>query len=191
MVLEGFYRVQIIAHKQPLNEAVFEGIENVLSFPGDDGWIRYMTGTFVEYADAINHMREMRVRGFDDAFIVTFRNGKRINLNIALSSNDIRKSPLVEIEEESVDIDFNIQLLIAASNRDVENSQKMKKLGSVSKEQLGTGTIIKYTLGPYKNLTDAENKLKVVREAGFLDAFIFSVMEGERIPLYKAKSIIK
>ena len=190
--LEGFYRVQIIAHKRPLDNAVFEGIDNVMPFPGDDGWIRYMTGTFPEYLDAVNHMREMRARGFEDAFIVTFRNGERINLNIAIKKDDnISKNNTPPIEEEkTIDIDFTVQILIAPSSDDIQNLKKMKKLGKINKEILGSGAMIKYTIGTYNNLEDAEDRLQEARKAGFADAFIFSIMQGERISLTKAQTLL-
>ena len=190
--LEGFYRVQIIAHKRPLDNAVFEGIDNVMPFPGDDGWIRYMTGTFPEYLDAVNHMREMRARGFEDAFIVTFRNGERINLNIAIKKDDnMSKNNTPPIEEEkTIDIDFTVQILIAPSSDDIQNLKKMKKLGKINKEILGSGAMIKYTIGTYNNLEDAEDRLQEARKAGFADAFIFSVMQGERISLTKAQTLL-
>ena len=58
----------------------FKGVENVISYKGNDGLTRYTTGSFSDYEKAVSYMYEMRARGFDDAFIVTYKNGKRINL---------------------------------------------------------------------------------------------------------------
>jgi len=78
------YRIQIGAHKNKLSDEIFKGIKNVVSFKGKDGWIRYMTGSFNEYKKANDYLNEMRARGFEDAFIVTYKNGQRIGLYRAI-----------------------------------------------------------------------------------------------------------
>ena len=66
------YRIQIGAFNKPLSNAVFVGVDNVISFTGKDGLVRYMTGSFTQYKDAIDYQAQMKARGFDDAFIVTY-----------------------------------------------------------------------------------------------------------------------
>ena len=75
------YRVQIGAYNIKLSEKVFDGVDNVVSFKGNDGLVRYMTGSFGNYSDAVKYKAQMRSRGFEDAFVVTFKNGKRVLLS--------------------------------------------------------------------------------------------------------------
>ncbi|MDP7567002.1 MAG: SPOR domain-containing protein, partial [Flavobacteriales bacterium] len=81
---ETTYRIQVGAFNQELSDEVFSGVKNVISFTGKDGLIRYMAGSFVEYKDAIDYQAQMKARGFEDAFIVTYKNGERISLNVAI-----------------------------------------------------------------------------------------------------------
>ena len=52
-----------------------------MSFTDSDSLIRYLSGSFIKYSDAVEHQAEMIARGFDDAFIVTYKNGVRIGMN--------------------------------------------------------------------------------------------------------------
>ena len=85
------YRVQIGAFNIKLSEKIFEGVDNVVSFKGNDGLVRYMTGSFNNYSDAINYRSQMRSRGFDDAFVVTFKDGKRVPLSKSISKKNTAK----------------------------------------------------------------------------------------------------
>ena len=78
------YRVQIGAYKVVLNSEVFSGVKNVISFKGNDGLVRYMTGSFNDYKNAVLYSKEMKARGFNDAFIVTYENGERVALSLSL-----------------------------------------------------------------------------------------------------------
>ena len=42
-----------------------------------DGFIKYMTGSFTNKKDGVDYMFQMRARGFEDAFLVAYNNGKR------------------------------------------------------------------------------------------------------------------
>ena len=46
--------MQIGAFKETLSGDVFVGVKDVVHFIGEDGWVRYMTGSFVQYKEAIN-----------------------------------------------------------------------------------------------------------------------------------------
>ena len=85
---ETTYRIQIGAFNKSLPEEIFANVDNVISFTGKDGLVRYTTGSFTEYKDAIDYQAQMKARGFDDAFIVTYKNGERIGLDIAIKTEN-------------------------------------------------------------------------------------------------------
>ena len=74
---EPVYRVQIGAFKEALPDQVFDGVDNVISMKDKDGFIKYMTGSFTNKKDGIDYMFQMRARGFEDAFLVAYKNGKK------------------------------------------------------------------------------------------------------------------
>ena len=86
-----------------MSDEIFKGIKNVVSFKGKDGWIRYMTGSFKEYKKANDYLNEMRARGFEDAFIVTYKNGQRIGLYRAIKKRlpNLNKSAITSDDYES------------------------------------------------------------------------------------------
>ena len=127
------YRIQIGAFDKELSDLVFEGVDNVVSFLGKDNLVRYMAGSFTEYKDAINYQAQMKVRGFEDAFIVTYKNGERISLNVAITTekNSLKTEILVNegIEEEVVkpNIEFSVEVLMLKPNVEFEVEVLMTK----------------------------------------------------------------
>jgi len=127
------YRIQIGAFDKELSDIVFEGVDNVVSFLGKDNLVRYMAGSFTEYKDAINYQAQMKARGFKDAFIVTYKNGERISLNVAITTEKKSlKAEIVvneEVEEEVVrpNIEFTVQVLMVKPNVEFEVEVLMTK----------------------------------------------------------------
>lgn len=78
------YRVQVYAlnREKMLSDEEFDGLEDVQMYI-EDGMYKYTTGIFKTHAEAI-HYRDLMVQaGFNDAFVVTFTNGKRIYISPA------------------------------------------------------------------------------------------------------------
>jgi hypothetical protein len=190
-VNETTYRIQIGAFNKPLSNAVFIGVSNVVSFTGNDGLVRYMTGSFSEYKDAVDYQAQMKARGFSDAFIVTYNNGERISLNVAIQTKnntivvDNKKSSVV-----SLDLQFTVQIMVAKVSVSALDLEKMSKLGEVDKEVKGSD-MYEYYAGTYLSLEEADIRLTEAKLAGYQDAFIFAKLNGERITLEEAKELLK
>jgi len=186
------YRIQIGAFVKELSDKVFEGVDNVVSFEGKDGLVRYMTGSFTEYKDAINYQAQMKARGFEDAFIVTYKNGERISLNVAIRAE--RTSPITEVvvEDEITkpNIEFMVQILVAKESLSAEDLTKMGKLGNIDKEAKGE-EMYRYFTGSFTLLEDANVRLDQAKLAGYSDAFVFAKLEGERITIEQAIAFLK
>ena len=189
------YRIQIgAAFKVALSEQVFNGVENVISFTGKDGYIRYMTGSFADYKEAVSYKYQMQARGFEDAFIVTYKDGKRINLDVAIK----REKNLSKVERKDVEftessetdnVEFIVQILVNNNSLDAEDLQRMTELGNIEKETQGTD-MVKYFIGTYNSLEEANSRAIEAKELGFKDAFVFAKLNGERITLEKAKAVL-
>ena len=78
------YRVQVYAlnREKMLTDEEFEGLEDVQMYV-EDGMYKYTTGIFKTHAEAIHYRNLMVQAGFNDAFVVTFTNGKRIYISPA------------------------------------------------------------------------------------------------------------
>ena len=202
---ENTYRIQIGAFDKELSDLVFEGVDDIVSFLGKDNLVRYMAGSFNEYKDAISYQAQMKARGFEDAFIVTYKNGERISLSVAIKTekNSLKSNEVfgAEVEEEVVgpnieftvqvlmikpNIEFIIQIVVAENSLTAEDLSKMAKLGNIEKESQGE-EIYRYFAGTYSSLSDANIRLEEARSVGYIDAFIFTKLDGKRISLDQAK----
>ena len=183
---ETIYRIQIGAYKDALPDAVFVGVENVVSFTGKDGLLRYMTGSFVEYKDAVIYMDQMRARGFEDAFIVTYKDGERISLNVAIQT----EKEVLKPEALKPSIEFTVQILVAKESLSAADLTKMTQLGNVEKEAEGQ-EMYRYFAGTYQTLENANIQLEKAKLAGFTDAFVNAKLDGERITLEQAQELLK
>ena len=182
---ETTYRIQIGAFNKALSDAVFVGVNNVISVTGKDGLVRYTAGSFSEYKDAIDYQAQMKARGFEDAFIVTYKNGERISLNIAIKAE--KSTPT---KEELLRLEFTVQIMVAEVSVSAAELDKMSKLGNIDKEVKGSD-MYEYYAGTYLTLEEANIRLAEAKSVGYTNAFIFSKLDGERITLEEAKELLK
>ena len=189
---ETTYRIQIGAFSKPLSEKVFVGVKNVVSFIGKDKLIRYMTGSFVDYKDAVDYQAQMQARGFEDAFIVTYKNGERISLNLVLKNQD--EVYVAEHEENSDDmlsnLKFTVQIMVSETSVSADDLNRMGQLGNIDKQAKGAD-MYEYYAGTYIDIEEASTQLEKAKIAGFSDAFIFATKDGRRISLKEAQKIIE
>jgi len=80
------FKVQIAASGKNLDLTPqnFKGLTN-LSVSNDSGTLyKYMYGNAVTYSDAKQNLAEAKAKGFDGAYIVAFKDGKKINVQEAV-----------------------------------------------------------------------------------------------------------
>lgn len=80
------FRVQVetSTSKLALTDKKFKG--NTIFEYQQDGLYKYTTGSFVNDFDSANkHKNDLRTQGFENAFVVAFLNGERINLQKAIN----------------------------------------------------------------------------------------------------------
>lgn len=179
------YRVQIGAYKAPLDKSIFKGINNVISYKSQDGWIRYTTGSFTNYADAISYLREMRARGFEDAFISTYKGGERIGLDMAIKQEKI----LSKQKDNKLDLDIRFLVQIGISPEDFSNARLGFLEKDIFKEKIGP-KLYQYFVGNYSTLSAAKKRLQDAQDIGFKDAFILARKDGKRISVEEAQKIL-
>ena len=79
------FKVQLSASskKLDLTPSNFKGLQNI-SMSGDAGLYRYMYGGTSNYEDAKQLLQEAKSKGYTSAFLIAFKNGKKIDVKEAL-----------------------------------------------------------------------------------------------------------
>ena len=83
--LGSIFKIQFAASKnklalQPKN---FKGIKHV-SLVYEDNVYKYFCGETSDYENAKNQLREVKSKGYDSAFLIAYRNGKKISVQEAI-----------------------------------------------------------------------------------------------------------
>ena len=73
------FHVQIGSFSKQPSKKTFDGIKEVSSY-NENGMIKYVSGNFKNYDDALKHKEMMKSNGFSGAFVVAFSNGKKISM---------------------------------------------------------------------------------------------------------------
>jgi hypothetical protein len=78
------YKVQMAAFRNEVPMSTFKGINPVAAERApNSAYIRYVAGVFPNYNSAVSARNIIRTKGFKDAFVVVYFNGKRISVGTA------------------------------------------------------------------------------------------------------------
>ena len=186
------YRVQLGYFEKELSSNIFEGL-NVIPIKKGNGTF-YLIGSFTEHQNALIKQSEMKARGFEDAFIVTYKNGERINISTAITTE--KRNRKKKEEKETVVVTetptYNIQFIVQIgvwSNTNPNAESKIDAIGGAEKV-LDKGNLYKYIAGRYSSLSEAEFRKSEVIQNGFSDAFIYAEKDGERIKVKEAVKLL-
>ncbi len=105
-----FYTVQVGVYNNKINPEQLPGIEELEAFQSPNGKYRYSSGKFLSLDDAKIRKADIVTKGIADAYIVAYRNGNRIDLNLAkvLIEQKVKSANIEPLPtERQVPIDFN------------------------------------------------------------------------------------
>jgi N-acetylmuramoyl-L-alanine amidase len=83
--LGSIYKIQLSASKKKLalEPKNFKGLQNV-KFVYEDNIYKYLYGETSDYENAKNQLIEVKSKGYDSAFLIAFKNGKKISIQEAI-----------------------------------------------------------------------------------------------------------
>ena len=96
------YKVQVGAFRNPISQDLFKGFAPLMGEKvGNGGITRYTAGLFLEFNSADQAKEEIRALGYSDAFVVAFKDGKRINIAEARNnqSEGQNRASIEEVKE--------------------------------------------------------------------------------------------
>lgn len=184
-------RVQLGAFKGKLGRDIFKGIDDLVVLKGEDGITRYYTGSFSEMNPAAAHKVKMLKRGFSGAFLVAFKNGKRVSLKEAgarlTGPENLKTMPSGGVDKSLVR--YRVQLGTFAGNVPSDVMSKYIEIGNV--EPLTSVDAVRYYYGSFTSRAEAEDALKALKEKGLTDAFLVGSFASSIISAEDADALLK
>lgn len=186
------FRVQLGAYRQKIDRNIFKGV-NTLSFPTAGGVTKYVTGSNSTYQQAYIQKLEMKKMGFSGAFVVAYKDGKRIKVTDLVDQDKYQMvkqsvSPIEQSLNKVTDPKNNFEngvpkfiykVQIGAYKDDDEPADELAQFTDVEMEIYGQYK--RYMSGEYENFEEANSYKKIVQEKGFLKAFVVAYSNGERV----------
>ena len=83
--LGSIFKIQLSASKKKiaLEPKNFKGLQNV-TLVYEDNIYKYLYGDTSDYENAKNKLNEVRSKGYDSAFLIAFKNGKKVSIQEAI-----------------------------------------------------------------------------------------------------------
>jgi hypothetical protein len=185
-------RVQLGAFRKPLSRNIFRDVPDLVSIRGDDGLMRYYTGSFTSVNDAAAHKVEMLLQGFEGAFLVAFKQGKRVSMKeagaILTGPEDVRTLPSNNVDRTSIRFRVQMGSFVGSVNAvPAETMGKYVEIGDVEPVIRPDG--VRFFHGRFSSRAEAEIARERIRAMGLVDAFVVGEMNGYILPADDAESL--
>lgn len=183
------FRVQVGAFKGELSENIFGAAGTVIAVLGDDGLTRYVTEAFTSMEAAVKRKTELLTKGYEGAFIVAYKDGKRITLAEAgMTVTDPNKDLTVDKEVTPIDtalIKFRPVYGEYTDDIPTDQLEALLEMGNIQPRRLPDGTTL--FLGEMMDTYDSvEDSLRRAAEMGILDTRIAGEFNRRSIPVEDA-----
>lgn len=183
---EIIYRVQIGAFSYPLDQNIFDDVDDLIYLKGQDGLVRYMTGSYSTIEQAAERKIDVLLRGFQGSFIVAYKSGKRLTLEEAGN----KTNPVEKVAENLVDVSkirFKVQVGAFEKNIPAELMDTFLRVGNVT--TVRQSGITRYISGNFETVDEARQHLKVLKDAGLSDAFVVGSFNTKIISIEEAEKL--
>jgi hypothetical protein len=178
---EIIIRVQLGAFRYKLSQNIFKDIPDLVVIKGEDGLTRYYTGSFKDVNQAAAHKVQMLLGGFEGAFLVAFKEGKRISLREAgalpTGPEDLRTLPSGSVNRSL--LRYKVQVGTFMGNIPMETMGKLIDLGDVT--PVTSSDAVRYFYGTFKDRRAADEARIAIQAKGFADAFVVGELNGRII----------
>jgi hypothetical protein len=205
----SFYTIQVGAFRSPVANNTFNQFAPVYAERQTNGFIRYSTGFFSSYTEAIQARNEIRQMGYADAFIVAYKNRERVRYSELMTvaeraSTSGNPAPTnANVPTTLVDLTYYSDPLAVPANL-IEKTEGVfltVQIGVYGKpsrntilntysdlhvEKLANGQV-RYASGKFQIMADVITQRDFVRANGIPDAFITAYKNGKRITVPEAK----
>lgn len=193
---EVIFRVQVGAYKGNVSKEIFGDLPQLISFMGENGITRYVTGNYASYNEAAKAKIDILLKGFEGAFVVAYKGGKRIALQ-SLGVNMLQKESIEESDSDKEmngitknKIFFTIQIGNFKNDVPAELLNKFVSIKDIDVDKLPSGNT-RYTVGNYPDYASALfRKNELVTNYKLDGAFIIAFFNGRQIDMDEAKELL-
>lgn len=184
-------RVQLGAFRYKLSKNIFADIDDLVTIKGEDGLTRYYTGMFRDVNEAARHKVRMLLAGFEGAFLVAFREGKRVSISeaggVLTAPEDLRSLPSGSVNKAL--IRYKVQVGTYTGNVAMETMEALLEMGDISTV---TGPdAVRYFYGTFKDRSSADDARRAIQGKGFADAFVVGEYNGRIIAAEEADRLMR
>jgi len=165
---------------------------------------RYFSGRFTNLKAAIIRRNSLRMQGYSDAFIKSWKDGQNVSMFEAAGEIDEATTALlnkttIALPSQFKNVNFSatnisqlngvyysVQVGVYSRPR---SSVQLFGISPLYHNRMNNGYWV-YFNGIYKSISDAEENKTSVREKGVPDAFVVAFNEGEKVSLTNARKAI-
>jgi hypothetical protein len=191
------FRVQLGAFSKKLSASVFKSAGQMIVLKTEDGLYKYVTGGFYTIQDALEERSRLVKKGYSTAFIVAYKDGKRVPLSsvsggIVVPKNENLEEP--KTPTSSIDknlVYLSVQVGAFASDPPADLAEKFSKIQGLEQRKRPSG-INQYLAGKFQNYEEAKRfRDELIQKYGIQGAFLVAFFKEDMIPVQEAVELLK
>lgn len=187
------FRVQLGAFSKRLPKGSYNNLKDIIELKADDGLYKYLyPNSYKTVEEAAKQKINLAITyGVKDAFIVAYKDGKRITLKEAGVITSANESNIKQKEKtyDKNKISYKVQIGSYKNQLPTEVLTKFMTLKGVEQVQIENG-LTRYSVGNFKTYAEVEAFKNEIVNKGITGAFVISLHGDELIPVNKAKEIL-
>lgn len=194
------FRVQLGAYSKKLSNTTFNNVGIVIEIRTENELYKYLTSSTSSIQDAVKHREHLWKKGYKDAFIVAYKDNKRVPLasvtdglmkehEKAEASKTIYASPANTAGKKEVYFKVQVGAFMNEPPGDILN--KINMVPGLEKRKKTSG-VTQYLAGKFYGYKEAQNfKDEIGKKYGIPDAFIVAFFKEEMISVQEAIELLK
>jgi len=190
------FRVQLGAYSKKLSTSVFSNVGKLVEMKTEDGLYKYTSGSSSNIQDAIKNRDELVKRGYKGAFVVAYKDGKRVQLSSVSGgiiqkpeSMDEPKTPMSAVDKSLVS--FRLQVGAFVNDPPADVIANLKKVPGLDTKKKSNG-VTQYLAGKFNSYEEAKKfRDELTAKYGISDAFIIAFFKEDPISVLEAVELLK
>ena len=191
------FRIQIGAFSRKISKSVFADLPEVVSVKGDDGLYRYFSGSYTDKSKAASHKVNLTTSGYNDAFIVAFKDGKRVTLREAgfdvkpglIEDISLSSTPSVNAVDPKL-VKFRVQVGAFKEKVPTDYLDLFLDIGNVLPKKDVVSGFTRYYVGKLDTYEQAMAFRDKIAKKGLEDCFIVGEFKQKIIPSREALNLL-